>query len=812
MPVNDIRFALRQLIKAPAFSLVALVTLALGIGVNRALFNVVNSILFRSPGFADPATLVDVYETSPGFRYSTTSYPDYRDVRDQNRVFTGVALYQLQALGFSRGDLTRTIWAEVVSGNYFSVLGVPATLGRTFDPVQHDVPGAPPVAVLGYGFWQKEFGADPRVIGTTIRLNGANAVILGVASPEFKGMVRGLRAEVWVPAAATAAIFPSSSFFENRGNHNSFMRARLKPGVTAEQAGADLAGVGARLGETYPATNKGRELVVVPTAKVTINPSIDGMVAGASLGLMAVPAMVLLIACANLATLFLTRATGRGREIAVRMALGASRREVVRGLLAESLLLSIAGGLLGLLVCLWLSELLVHFQPPIPIPLSLDVRIDWRVVAFTAAISILTGVVFGLAPALRATRTDLVAELREGARGSATRSRLRSSLVAVQLAVSVVLLVGSALLLRSLGGAARVDMGFDPTAAATMLFDPSQQGYDGDKSLAVLERLLDRARALPGVVEVSSTSRPPLNINVSTNEIMVEGHPVADGRYPEIQRASIAPAYFKTIGATLAEGRDLTSQDRTGQPLVVVINETAAKLLWPGQSALGRRLASRTSGGEPPWREVVGVVKDIKVMTIGEAATAEIFYPVLQFPETQFTVIARTRGAPAATVVALRQVLKEIDPTLPVMAAGPLLDQVAAALFPLRFAAMLLTVLGLAGLAIAAIGLYGIIAQGVVARTRELGIRIALGADPGAVRWMVLADGLRLAGLGLGVGLAIAAIGSRILETWLYGISAHDPLAFLAAPLLLLGVAAAACLVPARRATRVDPVEALRVE
>ncbi len=810
--MNDVRFAFRQLLKAPAFSAIAITTLALGIGVNSALFNVVNSILFRSPGYADPSTLVDVYETSPGFRYSTTSYPDYKDVRDRNQVFSGVALYQLQALGFSRGDLTRTVWAEVVSGNYFSVLGVPAVLGRTFDAVQHDVPGAPPVAVLSHGFWQKEFGADPRVIGTTIRLNGAAVQVLGVASPEFKGMIRGLRAEVWVPAAATALIFPNSSFFTNRGNHNSFMRARLKLGVTAAQAATDMASVAARLGEIYPETNKGRELVVVPTAKVTLNPEVDGMVAGASLGLMAVPAMVLLIACANLATLFLTRATGRSREIAVRMALGASRREVIRGLLAESLLLSAAGGTLGLLICLWLSELLVRFQPPIPVPLSLDISADWRVVTFTAVISALTGIVFRLAPALRATRTDLVADLKEGTRGSATRSRLRSGLVVVQLAVSVVLLVGSALLLRGLGGAGRVDMGFNPNAAGTLVFDPAQQGYSDGRSLALLEQLIARARALPGVVDVSSTSRPPLNLNVSTNEIMVEGRPAVNGQYPEIQRASVAPGYVKTIGGVLSSGRDFTPQDRKGQPLVVIVNETAAKLLWPGQSALGRRIAGRTSGGEPPWREVVGVVKDIKVTTIGERPTPQIFYPVLQFAETQFTLIARTTGDPARTAVALRQLLKEVDPAVPVMASGPLVDQVTTALFPVRFAAMLLTVLGLAGVAIAAIGLYGTIAQGVAARTRELGIRIALGADPRLVRRMVLVDGLKLASVGLAVGLVIAALASQVLGTWLYGVSPYDPLAFVTVPLLLLLVAVAACLIPARRATRVDPVNALRVE
>lgn len=809
--MRDLRFALRQLLKAPVFTGVALATLALGIGVNTALFSVVNAILFRPPGFDDPARVVDVYQTSPGFRYATTSYPDYRDLRDQNTVFSGVALYQLQALGWSRGDQTRTVWAEVVSGNYFSVLGIPASLGRTFDPAEHDVPGAPPVAVLGYHFWEREFGADPRAVGTTIRINGAPVQILGVAAPEYGGAVRGLEAQVWLPAAATPHIFPQSSFLTERSNHNSFMRARLKPGVTVTEAAGQAASIAARLAETYPTSNQGREFLVVPSAQVTLNPQVDGVVGGASFLILAIPALVLLIACANLATLFLTRAAGRTREIAVRLALGASRRDVVRSLVAETVLLAGAGGLLGLLIALWLTQLLVRFQPPLPVPLSLNVGMDWRVLLFTLALSVITGVACGLAPALKVTRPNLVADLREGTRGNAARSRLRSGLVAVQLAVSVVLLVGSALLLRSLAGAARLDLGFDAGAAATLTFDPNQQGYDDGKSLALLEQLLRQAGALPGVTAVSSTSRPPLNLNVNANEVMAEGRPPENGQYPEIQRAAVGPGYLKAIGATLVEGREFTLEDRADRLPVVMINESAAKFLWPGQPALGKRVATRSSGA-PRWREVIGVVRDIKVMTVGESPTPQLFFPVFQTPETQFTVIARGSGDPARLAGELRQILKTLDPAMPVMAAGPLADQVSTALFPLRFAALLLTVLGFAGLAIASIGLYGVLAQSVAARTRELGIRIALGAEPRAVRRMVLADGLKLAGIGLAIGVALAAAGSGFLGTWLYGVSSHDPVVFVGVPAVLVAVAAAASLIPARRATRVDPVEALRAE
>ena len=807
--MNDIRYALRQLLASPAFSLVALLTLALGIGVNGALFSIVNSILFRPPGYADPATLVDVYETSPSFRYSTTSYPNYRDVRDQNEVFSGVALYQLQTLGFSRGDVTKSVWAEVVSGNYFEVLRVPIAIGRAFDPKEHDVPGAPAVAVFSHGFWTREFGADPRVIGTTVRLNGTPFQVLGIAPKEFRGMVRGLIAEVFIPAAATRHVYPGSTFLDVRGNHNSFMRARLKPGVTAEQAGSNLSTLADRLAKIYPESNGGRTFLVVPTSKVTLNPSVDGAVAGVSLGLLAVPGLVLLIACANLATLFLTRAAGRRREIAVRMALGANRGQVIRQLLAESLVLSVAGGLVGLLVCAWLASVLVRFQPPIGVPVSLDVVIDWRVLLFTGVMSIGTGVVFGLAPALRASRPDLQSDLREGSRGSAARSGLRSGLVAIQLAVSVVLLVGSALLLRGLRGAAAVDLGFAPAGAALLMFDPRQQGLGEPESEALVERVVERVRLLPGVTVVSATTRPPLNLNVNTNEIVAEGNQPADGRYPEIQRANVGSDYFKAIGAVMAAGRDFSDRDRADQPDVVVVNEAAAEVLWPGQDPLGRRISTR---GSTAWRTVVGVVKNIKVVTVGEEPTPQVFFPLAQLFDTPIVVIARTTGNPTALAVTLRNSLKELDASIPVMSTGILADQVGTALFPVRLAAMLLTVLGLAGLAIAAIGLYGIIAQGVVARTRELGIRIALGAEPAAVSGMVLRDGLKLASLGLAIGLGISALASRVLGAWLYGVSPYDPVAFTVGPAVLLLVAAAACLIPARRATRVDPVTALRAE
>ncbi len=811
--LRDLRFAFRQLARAPGFSLIAVLTLGLGIGAISALFNIVNALLFRPPGYRDPKTLVDVYQTSPGFRYGTTSYPDYADLRDQNSVFDGVALYQLQSLGFSRSDQSRSVWAEVVSGNYFTVLGVQAQVGRLFQPKEDDIPGASPIVVLSHAFWQREFGRDPRVVGTTVRLNGSPFQVVGVAAPEFHGMVRGLIPGVWVPAAMTDRLFPGSSFLTERGNHNSFMRARLKPGVTAVQAATNATAISQRLAETYPASNVGHQFVVVPTSDVVVNPSIDGMISGAALGILAVPALVLLIVCANLATLFLTRHAGRRREIAVRLALGAARRQVVRQLVVESLLIALAGGALGLGLCIWLSDLLMRFQPPTPVPLSLDIQMDWRVILFTAGVAISTAVLFGLAPALRATRPNLSGDLREGGRGSIPQSRLRAGLVVAQLAVSVILVVGSGLLLQGLAGAARVDLGFVPGQGATLSFDPKQQGYDDQKTFALFRELRERLKRLPQVKSVSYATRTPLSLNISSNEIMTEGHDPGPGHYPEIQRSTVGPEYVATIGGRLASGRDFTEDDDRNHPRVVLANESAARLLWPNENPIGKRLASRNSKGPGTWLEVIGVVKDIKVTTVGETPTPQLFFPLYQSGNDSYVaLIARTTGEPAVLVGELRRALKDLDATMPIMSSGVLDELVTTALFPIRFTALLLVALGAVGLLISAIGLYGIIAQNVAARTRELGIRMALGAKARDVQAMVLRQGLRLSVVGLGLGLLIAAFGSRLLRSWLYGISPLDPLSFSVAPIALLAIAAVACLIPARRATQVDPVEALRAE
>ena len=570
--------------------------------------------------------------------------------------------------------------------------------------------------------------------------------------------------------------------------------------------------MGDQLGREYPETNAGLAFAAVPTSSVVLNPMIDGAVTGAAVVLLAIPVLVLLIVCANLATLQLTRAAGRQREFAVRLALGAGRGRMIRQLLTENVLLALVGGSVGLLLVGWCTRALVAFQPPIPLPLSLDLRVDWRVLGFTAVVAMAAGVGFGVVPAVRASRVKVAADLHEGRMGGGRRrSRVRTLLLAGQLTVSVLLLVAAGLLVRGLAGADRLDLGFRPEGAALIQFDLAHQRYSGADGRRFVEEALARLAAVPGVGLASVTNRAPLDLNVSSDEIRIEGKTyTGSDRPPLIQVAMVGPRYFETLGAELAAGRDLATTDRPDAPRVAVINDAAARRLWPGESALGRRF---TNGfARDTWYQVVGVVRNVKVNTPGEAPTPAIYYPVLQRYDSYLTFVVRTTAPPAALLPRLLAAVKAVNPGLSVISSGTLAERVTMGLWPARFATGLLTALGLVGLAIAALGLYGAIAHGVTQRTRELGIRLALGAHGSDIVGLVLREGMRVVLAGLLLGLALAAAGSRLLGAWLYGVSPWDPLAFLLAPAVLGLVAFLACYVPARRATRVDPVEALRSE
>ncbi|MEZ4586487.1 MAG: ABC transporter permease [Gemmatimonadales bacterium] len=811
--MRDLRFALRQLVKAPGFSVVAILTLGLGLGATATLFNVINTIYLKPRGFVEPARLVNVYTKSSTFAAGSVSFLDYRDLAEQASSLSSVAAYRFDILGYRRPEGVRPVWNETVTGNYFSTLGVSASLGRVFGP-SDDVEGTGLGAVVSDRFFTRELGGDPAALGQPIVLNGQPFTVIGVAPASFAGMVRGITTEVWTATSSTKALYPQSTVLTERANHSFFSIARLAPGTTVERAQAEATTVTARLAELYPESNEGLSLELVRTDDVVLNPAIDGAIGGVAFILLAIPTLVLLIVCANLATLLLTRGAGRQREFAVRLALGARRAELVRQLLTESLVVGVLGGVVGVLAAAWASQAIVALRPPIPLPISLDLAIDGRVIGFTFVMAVVTGIGFGLIPAMRAADASVASDLHESrVGGGRRRSRIRAALLVGQLATSVLLLVAAGLLVRGLAGATRLDLGFVPGGAALVQFDLGHAGLDAAEGRRFLLELIDRARTLPGVVEASATYRPPLDLNVSATELTAEGHEFAAGeRAPLVQHSMIAPRYFAAIGATLESGREFTVDDDADAPKVVILNREAAERLFPGGGALGRRVRRYSVQGDQAWAEVVGIAPNVKVNTPGETATPQVFFPVLQAYESSQSLVVRTSADPTTLLEPLRGMIRALDPDVGVISSGLLADRVSAGLWPARFAAWLLGALGLAGLVIASLGLYGAVAHAVAQRTRELGIRVALGASVRDVTRLVVGEGMAVVGVGLGIGLLLAALVSRLFSTFLYGVSPWDPVAFVVGPAVLAAVGLAACLIPARRATRVDPVVALRTE
>ena len=802
--------ALRTLRKSPGFTAIAVATLALGIGANSAIFTLVNAVLFRAPQVAEPDRLVDIFTRDGQNLYSTSSYPDYADLRDRNTVFDGVIHYRLNNMTLT-GDQGRVVlWTEIVSGNYFQVLGITPAAGRFFQPAEEDVRGAPSTVVLSHQFWERQFQGDPGLIGRSIRLNGQPFTVIGVAPASFTGMVRGLVPSIWVTVASTERTYGTTGILEGRGNRGGWNKARLKPGASVQAARTEIGTIGQSLSETWPLTNSGIEFTLVPSAGITIHPAVDGMLAAGAVVLLAVPALVLLIACANLATLLLARAAGRRREIAVRLALGATRAQLARQLLAEQMILALAGGLLGLLVSAWLVRLLMMFRPPLPVPLSLNLAVDARVAGFTLLIAILTGLAVGLAPALRGSRADLVPDLREGADGGRHGSRLRRLLVAGQLALSLVLLLGAGLLVRSIAQAAEIDRGFDGSRTAVVAFDMQQSGVDSARGAAFYREFEARVAGLPGVTAVAWAHRLPLQLNYESTALLVEGEVRAPGQANRsVPVAWVSPRYFEAIGTPILRGRDFAETDRAGTPRVAIVSEAAAQAFWPGQDPIGRMVRRSADG---PGYQVVGVAGNSKVVTLGEDPQPKVYLATTQVYRADLHLLATVSGDPLALLPALRGLVGELDPEVAFTDLTTVNAQLDVALFPLRFVAGLLSALGLAGTLIAALGLYGVIAHGVAQRTRELGIRMALGANAGRVAGLVLRDGMVMVVAGSAVGVGLAILATRALRGWLYGITPTDPVTFLAVPAGFALVAALACWLPARRATRVDPVVALRAE
>ena len=817
---QDLRYAVRLLAKSTGFTFVTVVVLALGIGANTAIFSLVNGALLRPlAGVSNPDELVLLERTLDG-SVSSSGYPDYVDYRDNNSSLAELAAHCGTPLTFDNGTPER-LRGDLVSGNYFTSLGVKAALGRLITPDDDSEPGKDPVAVLGYGFWLKAFGGASDVAGRTIRLNNYDFTIVGVAARDFAGTEKGTSFDIWIPIKMQAQAMPRTMgrhWFNDRSAGWLTLFGRLKPGVSLDGAQAELATVAKQLEQSYPNMHSGGSLVLLAGLGFD---SDDRNSLRNFLGLLAAAvALLLMIACTNVANLLLVRATARRREIAVKLALGATRARLVRQLLTEGLLLSLAGGSLGVLLAPWAASLILAFQQPAYALRGMDVSLDTRVLGFTVVLSVLTGVVFGLVPALQASNPDLVSSLKDGSPASGgSKSRLQGRLVVAQIALSLLLLIGAGLAVRTMQKVLAMDRGFDSDNLVLMSMDLTIQNYSEAKGRSFYEELIKRVEAIPGVISASlAKTVPPNDWSDRVNVFLPAEEPppdvlrTRDDLGLRVDANRIAPHYFRTLGIPIVEGREFSDADRLGTTSVAIVNEKLADRLWPGESPIGKQLSVPFWHEPRPPVEIIGVVRNTKHRSLLVDMPLLVYLPELQTYDGRATLVARVASNPSSFIPAIRGELASLDKNLPVHGVKTMAEQIAGTLWQQRMAVALIGLFGTLALLLAAIGLYGIIAHWVALRTREIGIRMALGAQPADVKNMVVRQGMWLAVQGIALGLASAFAVTRLMSSLLYGISATDPLTFGVASVLLAGVALGASFAPARRATRVDPMIALRCE
>jgi len=821
--VQDLRVGVRQLMRRPGFALTAIGSLALGIGITTTLFTVVNAVLFKSSPLRDPAALVEIYSSQRGEEMQlTTSYPDLQSLRAGVPALGGIAGHAYARGVLSTASTPLLVMGETVTANYFDVLGVPLAMGRGFRADEDATAGGAPVAVVSHGLWQRQLGGRPDIIGASIKLSGLPYTVIGVAPDVFPGTMPGIASQFWVPVTMIERLQftgmqwtgddtdPGTTRLDRRSTRWLFVKGRLADGQTIAQARAQADAVFAQLATTFPGTNEKAVVSLVPATDIRFHPMLDGYVRAASAGLLGAVGLVLLIACANVAAMLLARGSARRREMAVRAAIGAGRGRLVRQLLSEGLVLAALGGAAGVLLAAWAGRLIGAFATDLlPITTTFDFSLDRTVLLFAGLVSMSTALVFGLAPAWSASRPDLVPALKdtlEAGGGSRRRVTLRDALVVGQLALSLVLLVSGALLARGLLVARGTDLGFDPSRIAYLSFSPQMNGYDTARTMALRARVLDAARAVAGVTAVSLSTRLPLGPDINMNSFAVPGHHQPDDDGASIDTTYIGADYFTAMGIPLVEGRAFTEDEVVNDRPVIIVNETFARTYWPGRSAVGQVVHS--GGLEQPAQRIVGVSRDHKVRSAGEGPMPYAHLPVGE--SRSIDLVVRTAGPAAALVPAVKQAVWALEPDAVFTAEGAATEAVAATLAPTRIGAALIGVVGVLALLLAAVGLYGVVAYSVSLRTREVGIRLALGAERAQVLRMVLGQGTRLALVGIACGAALAAAAASVLESMLYGVSAIDPLAYGAAALLLLLVALAANLVPAIAASRIAPATAIR--
>ena len=814
----DLRHALRTLRRSPGYTAVAVLTLALGIGANTVAFSLVNAVLLRPPGgVAAPGRLVGLYTSDySGPAYGTSSYPDVREFSRRREVFAGVTAYAPRPVAVGDEAAPERIVSEVVSGSYFAVLGVQPALGRALG--EADARERAGVVVISDALWRRRFAADSSVIGRTLVVNGRRATIAGVAPAGFVGMTRGVRVDAWIPIEASAQFGVGGTDYEERGTRSFLTLARLSPGTSAEEARAHMRVLAENLRAAYSDSwtdvrGDGRRISVLSERRARVPGGAQGAVVGVVALIGVTVGLVLLICCANVAGLALARASRRAREHAVRLALGASRGRLVVHLLAESLMLAALGGAAALLATVWLSGFVNTAPLPVDVPIHLDVSPDVRVLGFSALATLLTASLFGLAPALRASRTDLTAVLK-AERTVLTIGRrrlpLQSVLVVVQMATSVLLLAAALLFVRALQGAAAVDPGFRSAGVLLATAGP-RVSREGESSAAAGLTIRERVLALPGVRAVSWATVAPLGFEVSRRGVQPEDYTPAPGEDMEVAFNVVGPTYFATLALPLLAGRDFALADRAGAGRVVVVNEAFARRYWPGQDALGKSIGTGGRDGQP--LRVVGVARTTKYQSLAEEPRPYVYFSALQEDGWGVILHVRADAAPRALLGAVRAAVEGAQPGWTVASARTLDEQVAASLLPQRIAGTVLGLFGVVALLLAAVGLYGVIAYAVATRTREIGVRVALGATGTDVLRMVLRQTGTLVGIGLLVGLPLAWGAARLLRAMLLGTGGPaDPLPFMGAAALLGAVALLASVVPARRAMRIDPARALHAD
>jgi len=807
---QDLRHSMRMLRSRPGFALTVIVTLALGIGANATIFTWIKAVLLASlPGIEQPEKLVEMWGATHNNSALSTSYLDYLDYRDRNTVLSGLFAHQVLPLNLGHGEKPERVWAGIVSGNYFDVLGVKALIGRTFLPEEDRTPNTHPVGMIGYGLWHRRFGGDPNIVGRKVTLNEHDFTIIGVTPKDFGSPFAGLALDVWVPVMMKDYVARPHFSLTDRGSRWLMVMGRLKLGATLPQAQANIAAIASHLQQEYQQTNEQMGMAVYSVMQSPFSLKADLRPALAIL--MAAVAVVLLIACANVANLLLARAASRRGEIAVRLALGGTRWRLVRQMLTESFLLALLGAALGLTTAFWTARSFAAFLPPYANRASFDTRPDLVVFAFTLGLTVITTLLFGLAPTLQASKQDLVTGLKDNvpAVGRGRRkASLRYMLVVTQVALSMVALISAGLFVRSLREAYKADPGFDGRNVLLASFDPFLSGYDETRGREFYRRLVERVSTTPGVQSATLARRLPLTDGgIAFANVVIDGYAPAKDEDMRLNYETVGPQYFQTMRIPLLHGRDFDDRDQESAPGVVIINETMAQRYWPGGDALGRRIKLTKD-----WVEIVGIAKDVKLRSLKEAAQPFLYLPLLQDYRSNMILVARTAIDPEKMFHAIQTEVAALDQEMPMFDPRTLDEHIGVSLFLQRMAATLLSIFGLLAVSLAALGLYGVMAYAVSQRTRELGIRISVGAKQRDILRLILGQGLLMSVIGMIGGLVIALAVTRLSAHLLYGVTAADPTTFAVVLMILLVVALSAAYFPARRATKIDPIIALRME